>query len=181
MRPRTDRSGEAAGPWWTLRADRRDVPAHRKTLLELVADQTFLARRHADRLLDAPLERADLRELQGRYYAAGGDVERRAIARRFEDAVRRPPENPDAKVRRLQAELDAIINAPPEPYDPAQSPADSERFARALEARRLRSDGLTLTAIARELGVSPSTVHRLLAELAGRQAAVRPAHERHSR
>jgi AraC-like DNA-binding protein len=167
----------------------------KKTLDDLVRDRSWLARRHSHFLLTSPLV-ADpgLRSLQKRYRDEKSRLERHALALEFEKAVRDPlkrslhalePDEGDADVdenvpltrEELQAELDAIVNAPPEPYDPAKSRADSERFARALEARRLRSGGLTLTAIAREMGVSPSTVRRLLARLTGWQAAVRPPAE----
>lgn len=63
----------------------------RKTLRELVADRSFIARKHRDRLLEAPLERADLRALQARYFAAELDYERAAIAVEFERVARRSP------------------------------------------------------------------------------------------
>ncbi len=74
-----------------------------KTLRELVADCSFLARRHADRLLEAPLERADLRKLQAAYFAAELDYERAAIAVEFQRAVRRPapPAGPPTAMRGL--------------------------------------------------------------------------------
>jgi hypothetical protein len=58
-----------------------------KSLRDLVRDGSFLARRH-EKLLDShPVPWPGLAALQERYLGAGGDVERRAIAREFEAAV----------------------------------------------------------------------------------------------
>ena len=59
---------------------------NRKTLEELVADRSFVARRHQERLLEPPLERADLRKLQLRYKAATAKC--REIAVDFERTVK---------------------------------------------------------------------------------------------
>jgi hypothetical protein len=64
------------------------MAARRKTLEQLVlVDRSFLARRHADRLLEAPLERADLRALQESYRNESDVDVRKAIAFAFERAV----------------------------------------------------------------------------------------------
>jgi hypothetical protein len=60
----------------------------RKTLDELVRERTFLSRRHADRLLEAPLPRADLSALQESFAAARRDEAKEGIALAFERAVR---------------------------------------------------------------------------------------------
>ncbi len=65
------------------------MPARRKTLEDLVADRSFLARRHADRLLEAPLARADLQALQASYRGERDEDVRTAIATAFERSVQK--------------------------------------------------------------------------------------------
>src|SRR2546427_4859864 len=67
------------------------MAAPRKKLTDLVDDRSFLARRHAERLLEEPLRRADLRQLQEAFRTAATDEARAAIARAFEAAVRSTP------------------------------------------------------------------------------------------
>ena len=93
----------------------------RKLLTALVRDRTFLARRHGDRLLEAPIERSDLRCLQNAYRNADNDGVRQAIAVAFERAVQTGA--PDPRVLERRTELEAIINAPPEYYDPNENRA----------------------------------------------------------
>jgi hypothetical protein len=67
------------------------MAARRKSLWLLVRDQTFLARRHAERLLEEPLlEDPGLRYLQLAYRRARGERRRREFALYFERAVRNP-------------------------------------------------------------------------------------------
>jgi hypothetical protein len=68
------------------------VAARKKRLCELVADGTFLARRHGARLREAPLERPDLRALQEAYCLAESEEACAAIARAVEITVRATPE-----------------------------------------------------------------------------------------
>ena len=63
------------------------MPAKKKSLQELVADGSFLARRHADRLLEEPLKRKDLAALQETYAGESDKLVRAAIALAFERAV----------------------------------------------------------------------------------------------
>ena len=65
-----------------------------KPLKTLVREQTCLARRHSDRLLEPPLEQDDLRALQAAYRAASDDAARQAVAIAFERAVRSAPPDP---------------------------------------------------------------------------------------
>jgi hypothetical protein len=74
-----------------LASDRPDMAARRKTLEQLVRDRSFLARRHADRLLETPVQRADLRALQESYRNEGDIEVRKAIAFAFERAVHKSP------------------------------------------------------------------------------------------
>jgi hypothetical protein len=67
------------------------MPARRKTLHELVAHRTFLARRHGPRLREEPLERADLRALQEAYCLAESGEACEAIARAVEITLRATP------------------------------------------------------------------------------------------
>ena len=97
------------------------MPNPRKPLKALVRDRTFLAGRHGDRLLEAPIERSDLRCLQDAYRNADNDGVRQAIALAFERAVQTGA--PDARVLELETELEAIINAPPVPYNPNENRA----------------------------------------------------------
>jgi hypothetical protein len=70
------------------------MPTPKKTLEELVADRSFLGRRHADRLLEAPLKQPDLRRLQQSYATETDEGVRAALALAFERAVRaRPPKH----------------------------------------------------------------------------------------
>jgi hypothetical protein len=65
------------------------MPTPRKRLSDLVRDETFLGRRHAQLLLDEPLVRdPGLRLLQERYRAEPSELERRRLALQFERAVR---------------------------------------------------------------------------------------------
>lgn len=85
------------------------MPARRKTLAELVAHRSFRARRHADRLLEPPLRRHDLRALQAAYAANSDYGVREAIARAFERAslapAPEPPRNHDGPFFDAWAEL----------------------------------------------------------------------------
>src|SRR5438128_640719 len=64
--------------------------AKQKTLGKLVADRTFLARRHAQLLAQSVLvEDPQLRALQASYRAEESHLERQALARRFEKLCRR--------------------------------------------------------------------------------------------
>ncbi len=72
----------------------------RKTLYQFaIRDRTFLARRHAHLLEEEPLlDRPQrLRELQQAYRAEVSRLERAAIARQFERAVRQTPADLDAE------------------------------------------------------------------------------------
>jgi len=140
------------------------MAAPKKKLIELVRDRTFLARRHADRLLEEPLERADLRALQEACRAADDAGARQAIAMAFERAVQNEPAAPREDPR---AELDAILNAPPRPSNPARNRAATEREARAKYARGLFNDGLSIAEISARINASsfagnasPATVRR---------------------
>jgi hypothetical protein len=67
-----------------------------KSLEQLVADRTFLARRHRDLLAGPTLPDIELAQLQARFAAAAGEAEQRAVSVEFERIVRRraaaPPE-----------------------------------------------------------------------------------------
>lgn len=66
------------------------MPARKKSFREFVADGTFLARRHAHLLDQEPLVAdTELAKLQRAYQREGSELERRAIALRFEKAVRK--------------------------------------------------------------------------------------------
>src|SRR5437899_991922 len=121
------------------------MPAHRKTLRGL-ASGTFLARRHADRLLEPLLEPPDLATLQLAYAAATNDAARRAIARAFEAAVRGGRPDVDEK--------DALAQLFAEPEDEdklsqllaEQEAATEDALARAmakLEERQARGPSLS--------------------------------------
>ena len=149
----------------------------RKSLAELVADRSFLARRHADRLPGAPLlEREDLRALQQAYGAAGDDMAREAVLVALERAVRTeaPERSEPSRLDELRAKLEEITNMPPVEYDPEAERRALERFVRALAASALYRNGdrgvepprkFTLREIAERVGVSPGTVSRYLDEL----------------
>lgn len=65
------------------------MPARKKSLAKLVADRTFLARRHADLLEHEGLvDDLELRTLQVAFRAESSELERQALARRFERLVR---------------------------------------------------------------------------------------------
>ena len=67
------------------------MPARKKTLVQLVRDRTFLARRHAKLLETAPLvdDNPTLRTLQASYRAEPSDLKQQALARLFESACRK--------------------------------------------------------------------------------------------
>src|SRR5437868_2500077 len=109
------------------------MPAHRKTLNDLVHDRSFLARRHSPLLLEAPpVADPDLANLQELYQAERSELERRALALQFEKALREPRElthTPTAEDR-----LEEIVNMPPAELDLEANRRASERFARATLA-----------------------------------------------
>ncbi|MHB8641417.1 MAG: helix-turn-helix domain-containing protein [Gaiellaceae bacterium] len=109
----------------------------------------------------------ELATLQGQYAATANEFERRAIGVEFERAVRSldPADVDTVNVNAPSPTMLAIMNAEPEWYDPEADARASERRARALWARDLCQDGLSLRAIGERIGTSPSTVSRLLAEL----------------
>ena len=148
------------------------MPARRKTLEELVASRSFLARRHGDRLLEAPpLKRADLRTLQEAYRAAELDRVRQAIARAFEAAQKASPTRelaevvgiarPDAGVAELRGRertqtlarherLRALTRRPPPaPPDPAPDPT-VRRLERSLRTAQVGRDSWRARAKAAE-------------------------------
>jgi hypothetical protein len=63
-----------------------------KTLLQLVAGRSFMARRHRDLLAGPTLPDVELAQLQARFAAAAGEAERRAVAVEFERFVRGRPD-----------------------------------------------------------------------------------------
>jgi hypothetical protein len=70
-------------------SDGRAMAPRHKTLRDLVRDVTFPARRHSHLLVDDPLVGDPaLRTLQKQYRDEASKLERRAIALRFEKAVR---------------------------------------------------------------------------------------------
>jgi hypothetical protein len=71
------------------RMKRRGRP--RKTLAGLVADRSFLARRHAALMAGPPVEDPTLAALQALYRQAGDDRQRRRVALQFERIVRAAP------------------------------------------------------------------------------------------
>ena len=152
------------------------MPAAKKTLRQLVAERTFLARRHADRILDEPLDdRPDLLALQGAYQAAADDAARQSIAVSFERTVRAGAPVTTRRDEAL-ARLQAIIDMEPEPHRPERDRAAAERAERAQLAGNaylygMRRDAseearpLSIREIAERLDVSRSTVARYLDEL----------------
>jgi hypothetical protein len=92
------------------------VPAHKKTLRELVRDETFLARRHAHLLLEGPLiDDPGLRSIQERYMAETSELERWQLGLLFQKAVRDP--------------LERVLPGP-RPED-----ADDEHFDKGVDAK----------------------------------------------
>jgi hypothetical protein len=71
------------------------MSAPRKRLIHFIQDRTFLARRHAHLLDEQSLseyQHPELRELQACYRASTDEVDRRAIALRFQQIVKATPE-----------------------------------------------------------------------------------------
>jgi hypothetical protein len=71
------------------RMKRRGRP--KKGLAQLVADRSFLARRHAELLAGAPVDDPTLAALQLLYRQAGDDRQRRRVALQFEKLCRAAP------------------------------------------------------------------------------------------
>jgi hypothetical protein len=63
----------------------------RKSLEELIADRSFLARRHAELLAGAPVDDPTLAALQALWRQAGDDRQRRRVALQFEKLCRAAP------------------------------------------------------------------------------------------
>ena len=105
------------------------MAAHLKTLEELVWDQSFLARRHAERLESDPLvDDPGLRSLQEAYKSDPTGLGRRSIALAFERAVTNPVE------RALYAAAGALER---QPADPDRSPAGTTRAGRKTLLERV--------------------------------------------
>jgi hypothetical protein len=145
----------------------RSVARARKRLEDLAVDGTFLARRHAQLLVDEPLlDEPTLRQLQEDYRVESSELEQRAIALRFEKAVRDPEQTSLRAMRdRLFAELDELLAAEPVEIDVDVQAARSRRAMLAVRCRDLREEGLTLAAVGQRVGTSAATVRRLLRSL----------------
>lgn len=133
-----------------------------KSLLQLVHDRTFRSRRHHELLADRVLPYPELATIQAGYLAAENELERRAIGVQFERAMRVGAGAPGTRPDGI---LEAILNMPPEPYDREKDRLAAERFARALRARDLSREGVSLRDVAERIGVAVSTVRRYLREL----------------
>ena len=133
-----------------------------KTLIEHLQDGTFRPSRHGELLEASPLP-PELAHFGERYRAAASARERQAVALELRDAASEEREDDDEDA------LEAILNAPAEPYTPEKDRAASERAARVLYARDALRPPLSVSEIAGRLSVSVSTVRRYLREVAERE------------
>ena len=145
------------------------------SLEELVRTDTYRNARHRDLLATAPtLPWPQLAELQSAYVRTDHPLEKAEIAKEFQRRVRKLADDEDEQAAREaeEAELDALLHAPPEEVNLDRLAADLNRSHLALLARDLR-DGitygrqLTYREVAEELGVSASTARRLVVETTG--------------
>jgi hypothetical protein len=136
----------------------------KKSLEDLCVDGTFLARRHAHLLEDEALvEEPSLCALQEAYRDEASELERRALAVRFEKAVRVAVATTLAQQRDdLLDELDELLHAEPVEVDMDASIAASRRHMEALRCRDLRATGLSYRAIGERVGRSPAAARRLV-------------------
>jgi hypothetical protein len=97
----------------------------RKLLEELVADGTFLARRHAELLGGPPVEDPRLAGLQRMYRRAEDDQQRRRVAISFEKLVRQdvPVREPAGEPAVVEPDAEAAVE-PVEPQQPAETYAE---------------------------------------------------------
>jgi hypothetical protein len=145
-----------------------------KTLEDHVRDGTWRARlaHHREMLSGPVLPWSKLALLQAAYAATQHELEKREIARDFQRTIHTLNEDEDERAARdaEQAELDAIVNAPPTEIDEDEIGQTLDSWNRALLARDLRNGaarerGLTWREIAEELHCSVSTARRLVASL----------------
>lgn len=135
------------GPWRPAEVQERDAPVparrpERRVRLEVVLpDPAIGPYVRGATIASSPAPSCpwpELAAIQGRYAAATSDAERRQIAVEFERAVRdvvAPKEDAAA----IRAELDTIINAPPERYDP-QRFSRTERYTTRSSRQPVRPD-----------------------------------------
>jgi hypothetical protein len=94
----------------------------RKTLEALVADGSFLARRHGDLLAGEPLDDPVLAALQALYRQAGDDRQRRRVALQFEKVVRAAsPAVEDEPTSTVDVDAEVELYEPPEAAEPELS------------------------------------------------------------
>jgi|SRR5579862_8893229 len=138
-----------------------------KSLVALVNDRTFSARRHHDRLEGHVLPWPELAAIQARYVATSHELERRQIALEFERAVR-GGFGPGADRRDGFASLlDAGVVGPSELVELSTGRSSGpDRLSRANFARELYDASFPLEEIAQRLGVANGTVRGYLREFA---------------